>query len=119
MNDGSYRASPDGFDESLRRLAARPFAIPAEAAARAVLARLDDAGGRGSLRRIASVAALLALIALGTWLGARHTASMRNLSAGTLATPPLPTNVMVFWIDAHTPVYFVLSPVGSEEGETS
>jgi len=119
MNDELHEASLDAFDEALRRSAARTPAMPAEVAARAVLARLPDRARRGGLRRIAAVAALLAVIALGTWLGARHTTSMSSPTAEALATPPLPSNVMVFWIDPHTPVYFVLSPPGSEKGEAS
>jgi len=118
MKDDLNGASHDAFDEALRRLAARAPGISAGEAARAVLAHLPDSRGGHTFRHIVAVAALVIFAVAGAWLGTHHTTSMINPSAEELATPPLASDVVVFWIDSDTQVYFLLSPVGSETGET-
>jgi ferric-dicitrate binding protein FerR (iron transport regulator) len=118
MNDDLNGGNRGAFDEALRRLAARAPTISAGEAARAVLAHLPDSRRGSGFRHIAAVAALFAFVVFGAWLGTRHTTSRLNPSAEELATSPLTSDVMVFWIDPDTQVYFLLSPVGSETGET-
>jgi hypothetical protein len=107
----------ESFDEALCAWANRPSASDAMRAARRILAALPEPTELFLWRRLAAAAALIVLVFLGAWFGARsHTPAPAVLA---MATPPLPENVMVFWIDSETPVYFVLSPPGSPKGNPS
>ena len=109
-----------GFDAALRDWANRPPETSPGAAAARVRARLSrsrPAHAKALLLSVAAsvVAAVVAGIGLrtlwsppGIWLrdAARKTET---------ALPPLPANVMVFWLDRDTPVYFVTAANGSQE----
>jgi len=129
---------PANFDEAFREWAERPPATSASDAARAVVARLQAAGGLGKPRLSPAwatlVAAVLVLVA-GTvsfihWFGAnglRGTrARLHPNAAAALGTPGLPATAaaptggpttfavpardadVVLWLDDGTPVYVFL-----------
>jgi len=107
----------DRFDAAFRTWSDQPPARDAGRAARRVLAALPQQSEPFPWRRLAAAAAVLVLVFLGSWYGARE--RVAGPGATAVATPALPENVMVFWIDAETPVYFVLSQLGSQKGEPS
>ncbi len=105
----------DEFDAALRRWSSRPPTTPATAAAAAVVARLEDRRAAPAWRRVAAAAALIAVVGL---LAALWWARVRPRAVdGVVAElPPLEENVMVFYLDPDTPVYFVLPRTGPEGG---
>lgn len=107
----------DRFDAALRTWAARPPARDAGRAARSVVAALPESNEPIPWRRLAAAAAAVVVVFLGAWFASRDHAP--TPAALAMATPPLPENVMVFWLDRDTPVYFVLSPLGSQKGDVS
>ncbi|MGE5236114.1 MAG: hypothetical protein ACM3O7_07190 [Acidobacteriota bacterium] len=106
------------FEDALRGWGGGPPRIDAGTAARRVLARLPERTRPLSWWRMAAAAGAVALLFIGAWYGARSP-SPPHVAASRLTVPPLPDNVMVFWLDSETPVYFVLSPLGSEKGDAS
>jgi hypothetical protein len=48
-----------------------------------------------------------------------HTTEIPHYSRPTLdeAPPPLPSNVVLWWLDPQTPVYFVTRPLEARLGE--
>lgn len=107
----------DRFDHALRAWATRPPVRDAGRAALRVLAALPGPPASFPWRRLAAAAAVVALVVLGAWFGTPDHGQVPAATA--MATPPLPENVMVFWIDRETPVYFVLTPLGSVKGDAS
>jgi hypothetical protein len=119
MNDTPRGEGWRAFEEELRCLASRAPSLSDHAAAQAVLTRLPERRRSSAAVRLAAAAVLIAVAAVGTWLGTRRTVSTRNVPPEALAASHLPSNVMLFWIDPNTPVYFVMSPVGSGKRDTS
>lgn len=103
----------DRFDTLLREWAARPPRTPAPFAARRLAARLAGlAAGetrqprRWAFSRLAGATAVLAVLAAGLWLGSRP-----PLRPPAPAAPaPVDDGVVVFWLDAETPLYLTLNP---------
>ena len=74
--------------------------------------RRGDAGrwtGRIALATAASVVGLV------VWLTLTPPAPVLPRSAPVDPLPPLPENVVLFWLDPETPVYFVTGPVRTVE----
>lgn len=113
MTDRDSRT--DRFDAEFREWAREPPRTPAQAAARRVTARLGEARPHGpTMGRWAprvAVACGLALIAASGVLLWRPPAPAPPASATADAPPVLPDNVVVFWLDPETPVYFVVAPI--------
>ena len=112
----------DRFEPAFREWARRSPRTPAAAAARRVVARVG-ATGRGASRtgrwvpRLAAACALAVVVGSGValWrIGSVPTAP----SPAADAPPVLPENVVVFWLDPETPVYFVVAPLGDATGGT-
>jgi hypothetical protein len=102
------------IDAAWRRLAARPASLSPSDAARRVMARLPAQHVRVPLGAWAIVTALV-LVCAGVWLVVRPQPSPPVREALS-APPPLPENVVQWWLDDKTPVYFVLSPADSKGG---
>lgn len=115
MNEQPFRDLHD-FESALRRWGERPPETRPDVAARRLVlpARTSP---RFPLWQLASAAVLIWGVFLGAWYGALRPAP--GPATTPIAMEPLPDNVMVFWVDAQTPVYFVLSPLGSSKGDPS
>ena len=86
-------------------------ATPAATAARRVVAHL---AGRSTPRRWprrAAVATAASLAGLGLWFTLGQPPQVTPPPAAIEALPPLPANVVQFWLDPVTPVYFVTGPL--------
>lgn len=115
---------PGRFEEEFRIWGERPPATPAARAAREISARLpDQRPSRTSSAPFAAAAAVVVLlVGLAAWFAVRdHGPAVvdrmvveNKASAPRLAVrqPPLDPNVVLWWIDSDTPVYFVLQPPG-------
>lgn len=104
------------FDDELRRWAGRPPRTPPETAGRRIAARLGPSrGGLPVWRMAAAAAAMLLMVWGGRSLlelgdGDRHGngAPAAITSSEDFVPPPLDENVVLWWLDDNTPVYFVL-----------
>jgi len=104
------------FEAHLRVWGARAPTTPPHAAGAAVVARLSRWPRRALAFRLATAVAAVAL-ALSGVLIARHGSPRSTPSAEPLASiHPLPDNVVQFWLDAETPVYFVMGPERPNQG---
>jgi hypothetical protein len=115
------RDKPDRseFDGAFREWGRRSPRTSAETAARRVAGRLDAPRVPRRIPRLAWVAATTLVVAAGTWY------AVRNGGNGLPVTPPpavaditalpLDDNVVLWWLDEETPVYFVLSSPDHEE----
>jgi hypothetical protein len=110
---------PD-LDQELRRLASRPPRTAPGDAARQVLARIPPSKPRPPLVIYAYVGAVLAVVALVAFrLNVDRVAEQPAppaASVQTVALAPLPDNVVLWWIDPDTPVYFAVAPPDAEQG---
>jgi hypothetical protein len=112
----------DRFDAALREWARGAPRTPARVAARRVSARIGTAGHRGTrttawVPRLAAACGLALAVASGALLWRSGTPAPAPTPAVD-APPVLPENVVVFWLDANTPVYFVVGPPGDPAGGT-
>ena len=98
------------FEERLRRWGGRPPSLaPAHAASR-VVGQLPERRGATPWLRLAAVTAMLVLVAVTAWLGRPSRPSQAAMA--TVGSD----QVVQFWLDSQTPVYFVLPPFGGESG---
>lgn len=105
------------FEDGLRRWASRPVRTTPVDGARRVRARLEPRapspfGARLAFRVALSVSMALT-VGLGFWAVWQPRQPASRAGAHQVP-PPLPSNVMVFWIDQDTPVYFVTGPGETE-----
>lgn len=113
---------PEGLDDALRRRAARVPAISPEEASHRVRARI---GPRPSRHRpvIVTTATVAAVLALALTLGHRDRRGLQGQEPrpveSTVAVEPLPENVVQWWLDPQTPVYFVVGPPTANGGGPS
>jgi len=110
MRGPEHERNVEQFEERMRRWGGRPPSLsPAHAASR-VVGRLPERGAATPWLRLAAVTAMLVLVAVTAWLG-------RPSRAGqTAMATPGSDQVVQFWLDSQTPVYFVLPPFGGEAG---
>ena len=110
MSGSEYERNVEQFEERLRRWGGRPPSLaPAHAASR-VVGQLPERRGATPWLRLAAVTAMLALVTVTVWVSApprREPAAEAMLGSD---------QVVQFWLDAETPVYFVLPPFGGETG---
>jgi hypothetical protein len=106
------------FEEELRAWGGRPPRVPAAVARQRVMVQLPLAGAPVPWLRLAAAAALLVVLGIAVWRGSPGPAGEPATHAA-LGAPALDPNVVVWVLDAHTTVYFVLSPDGSVKGGAS
>ena len=105
------------FDREFHCWGSRPPSTDPEAAGRRIVARLQPARTGLPVWRMAAAAAAVMLLICGTWAGLQFTdgsvpsplprpASDRSAE---FVPPPLEDNVVLWWLDDETPVYFVLN----------
>ena len=110
MSGLDHERNVEQFEERLRRWGGRPPSLaPAHAASR-VVGRLRERGAATPWLRLATVTAMLVLVAFTAWLGRPPRPSQPVVA--TLGSD----QVVQFWLDSDTPMYFVLPPFGGESG---
>jgi hypothetical protein len=107
------------FEDDLRRWGSKPPGTPAHIARVRVSARLEDVRHPFPWLRLAAAAAMLVVLALAVWRGAPRPAGDVRPRTAVLLQPTLDPNVVVWFVDGHTTVYFVLSPDGLAKGGVS
>lgn len=116
MND-DLSDNVDRFESALEAWGKRPPRTPPEHAATRVLASLPrQAGGRRWWRPV-WVAATTLLLAVAVWLVPSRQAP--HIAQNGIAPAPLDDNVVMWWLDDETPVYFVLEPSEDSKEGTS
>lgn len=106
------------FEREFRRWGARSPLTPPDEAGRRVAARLKPVRTGLPVWRMAAAAATVVLMVCGTWAGLQLTGgspphgrpNQLSVSADEFTPPPLDENVVLWWLDDETPVYFVLGP---------
>jgi hypothetical protein len=111
------KAHPDNvgderIERALREWGQRPPSTQPQTAARQVVARLRAERSPTVWRQPLLAAAGLALVATTVWLGVRMIEPPPRFDSRVVdeAPPPLPENVVLWWLDSETPVYFVTGP---------
>jgi len=107
----------DRFESALREWGKKPPRTPAEHAATRVLASLPRHGTRTGWRRFAWAGAALVLLALVLWLTPARRAP--QVASASVVAAPLDENVVLWWLDDETPVYFVIGPADESKEGTS
>jgi hypothetical protein len=101
----------------IRNWGRRPPVTAGSTAARQVMARLEGRAARAPwVQRLAYAAAaaaavLVAWIVLGPAPRVETPPAATSVPAMRPEVPSLPSNVVQFWLDAETPVYFVTGPL--------
>lgn len=107
----------DRFEQEFRRWGKRPPLTPPDVAGRRIAARLKPVRTVLPIWRMAAAAAAVVLLVCGTWAGLKFTGGSASHSVPDAAAahstefvpPPLDENVVLWWLDDETPVYFVLN----------
>jgi hypothetical protein len=107
------------FEDDLRMWGSRPPGTPAHIARVKVSARLEAFRHPWSWFRLAAAAAMLVVVVVAVWRGTPRPGGDVKARAAVLLQPPLDPNVVVWVVDGHTTVYFVLSPDGLAKGGVS
>lgn len=108
---------PEGLDDALRRRAARRPVISPQEASRRVRARI---GPRRRSPMMLLAAATAVVLALAGALGHRAGRAWRPPTVErTVTVEPLPDNIVLWWLDPETPVYFVVGPPTTHGGGPS
>lgn len=105
------------FEQELRRWGSRPPLTPPERAGRRIAAGLKPLRSGLPVWRMAAAAAAVVLLICGTWAGLKLTGgtlphvqpNRTPANSAEFVPPPLDENVVLWWLDDETPVYFVLS----------
>jgi hypothetical protein len=109
----------DDFDRELRQWASRPARLTPREAARQVEARINGARRRPAFDfdfgYAAAILAVLALLAFRLNVD-RAPDAPALASSPTTVFAPLPENMVLWWIDPDTPVYFAVAPPEGEQG---
>jgi hypothetical protein len=122
MPDRSNRRDVSAFERALRAWGRRPPVLPAGSAAARIDDRLDRRERRLPYWRLVAAAATVVAVVGGLWLvsldgpGAPERVESSDPSTGPTA-PPLGDNVVLWWLDPETPVYFVIDSPDSGGGQ--
>jgi hypothetical protein len=106
----------DRFEQEFRRWGNRPPHTPPDVAGRRIVARLKPVRSTMPIRQMAAAAAAVVLLTCGAWAGLHFTGGTvaqpvpdAAARATEFVPPPLDQNVVLWWLDDDTPVYFVLN----------
>ncbi|MCL4814267.1 MAG: hypothetical protein KJ061_17385 [Vicinamibacteraceae bacterium] len=110
------RPDLDHVEDRIRQWGLRPPATSPAAAARQTVARIANQGPAPRWPRRLAFASAAFLAALALWLVLAQRPRPIQESASVDLPPTLPENVVLFWLDAHTPVYFVTGPADAVTG---
>ena len=118
---GDDRPRDQQFDGAFREWAQQDPRTPAAVARQRVAARITAAGRPSPAaawpRRLALAFALALVATSGAFLWRATTPTPAPAPAAE-ALPVLPDNVVQFWLDSETPVYFIVGPAGDAPGGT-
>jgi len=131
--DGPLEATgPDrdlaALEGELRRWGRRPPRTSPADAARRILTALEPRRRFHFPLRLAFASVAGTVLAVGLWLAMRNgengagrveAPSAPAAPAAGAAAAPLEENVVLWWLDPDTPVYFVLGPPEAQPGEGS
>jgi hypothetical protein len=111
---------PNGdFDRAFSAWARRPMPTPPEEAAGRVRAAIEPPHRSSQVRALLALAASIVL-ALAAWLALRPAAPPPVEQQAQLEPPiVLEEDVVVWWLDPETPVYFSLPQARGDEGGVS
>lgn len=118
MSDREKNRGMERFEHEFRRWGGRPPRTQPETAGRRIAARLGPAHTGLPLWRMAAAAAAMLLVVWGSWGLLRlgngtphgHGSPTAFSRSEAYVPPPLEENVVLWWLDDKTPVYFVLEP---------
>ena len=112
MPGSDHDSNVGQFEERLRTWGGRPPSLTPSFAASRVISQLpaDRRAGLPWLR-LAAVAAMLVLITVTAWIAAPSRSE--HPAVAMLGSD----QIVQFWLDSDTPVYFVLPPFGGETGD--
>jgi len=117
----AQRRDPNGdFDRAFSAWARRPVAMPPEEAAGRVRGAIEPTRRPSQLRTWLALAAAVVL-ALAGWLAVRPALTPTPQQQRAQLEPPivLEEDVVVWWLDPETPVYFSLPQARGDEGGVS
>jgi hypothetical protein len=117
----AQRRDPNGdFDRAFSTWARRPVPTPPEEAAGRVRAAIEPARRPSQVRAVLALAASVVL-ALAAWLAVRSALTPAPQQQQAQLEPPivLEDDVVVWWLDPETPVYFSLPQARGDEGGRS
>lgn len=107
---------PEGLEDALRRRAARCPAISPQEASRHVRARIGPRRRRRApLILVAAATAVVLALAGALGRDERWPPTVER----TVIVEPLPDNIVLWWLDPETPVYFVVGPPTTHGGGPS
>jgi len=113
------RSDPNGdFDRAFSEWARRPVPTPPEEGVRVVRSAIERSRRPSPVRTWLALAAAAAL-ALAAWLAVRPAAPPTQQQAQLEPPIVLEEDVVVWWLDAETPVYFSLPQARGDEGGVS
>jgi hypothetical protein len=107
--------SVEQFEERLRSWGGRPPSLAPAVAANRVVGQLPDRGTAPPWLRLVAVGALLVLISVAAWLGS----PARQAPVADTVDVAGSDEVVQFWLDPETPVYFILRKLGTDKGRDS
>lgn len=111
MSGSEHERNVEQFEAQLRAWGGRPPSLAPAFAASRVVGQHPERRGATPWLRLAAVAAMLVLVAVTVWLSAPS-------RSGHPAVAMLGSDQVVqFWLDSETPVYFVLPPFSGETGD--
>jgi hypothetical protein len=117
----AQRRDPDGdFDRAFSAWARRPLEVPPEEGARRVQAAIERSR-RPTPARVVLMLAAAVVLALAAWLAVRSALTPAPQQQQAQLEPPivLEEDVVVWWLDPETPVYFSLPQARGDEGGVS
>jgi hypothetical protein len=118
MIDEPHRS--DRVEQALKDWGRRPPRTPASQAARRLVGMLRPRGSSAATVRWALATAIATLTVLAIVVGPRAPEHGPSPAPVVQQAPaPLPENVVQWWLDADTPVYFILRPQGEPIGGAS
>lgn len=118
IGDDRQRDPLDGFEEALREWARSAPRTPPEEAAWRIHQRLRQPVLAGIPWRRWAVAASVLLAVASAWLWMASISSPPDLTGQQLASlPSLDDGTVLIWLDPETPLYLVLDPPSSQQGE--
>ena len=113
MSGSDHHRSVEQFEAQLRSWGGRPPILAPAFAANRVVGQLPERGAALPWLRLAAVAAMLVLLTVTAWIAAPS--RPEHPAVAMLGSD----QVVQFWLDSDTPVYFVLPPFGGETGDKS